>query len=309
MAGTTPAVLTGGSGYVGWNLGKRYLGKHFPDAAGPLGAAAGVALAPAVPALIQGTGHFLTGLGASSITSVATAGAALGGGGFGYYLANKIPGVPATARPFVNGGGALAGGILGSYGASFLTPALQPLLPVLKGLGGYLTTFGTSITGYFPALATTSGALSSSLGTGGVIAALYGMGWLNGRLNHYGNTGFLGNLWRGLTFLPLGLPRYAINRGISATKNAITGNNKYVKALTSPIWWPIRTVLRPVLGLGEGLYTGATGWQAADRYHAQGSMGKLGRGIGTAVTSPVWGGKKLWNHLMAPASSSSKGAH
>lgn len=308
-SGLPHAVAAGGTGYVGWKLGRHYLGRHFPYLSGPIGAAGGIAVAPAIPAVVQGVGSFLSGIGApgaGNLVTLASGIAALGGAAGGIYIAEKM-GIKNVYAKYAGGG--IVGAAAGSYLGTYLTPALTPLLPAIHAVGGQLTALGTSLVGYFPALGTTTGALSSSLGTGGAIAALYGMGWLNGKLNNYGNTGFVGNLWRGVTLLPYGLPKYLLGKGAVGVRNAVTGNNKLVKGITSPIWWPIRTALRPVLGLGEGLYSGATGHEASDRYHAKGITGSIGRGIGSTITSPIWGTKKLVNHLLSPASSSSSSSH
>ncbi|HLC76365.1 MAG TPA: hypothetical protein VJB82_04605 [Candidatus Peribacterales bacterium] len=309
VSGLPHAAVTGGSGYIGWNLGKRYLGKHVPHLAGPIGAAGGIAIAPAIPAAVQGVGSFLSGVGQSSILGMAQFLGGVGGAGLGYHYASKLNIEHTETKVIVRALGTLGGGGVGLWLSKLLAPALQPLLPALHLAGGHLSALGAGMTSYFPALGTTTGALSSSLGVGAAVAALYGMGWANGKLNGYSNTGFVGNLWRGATLIPYGLPKYLFNRGITATRNAVTGNNRLVKGLTSPIWWPIRTALRPVLGLGEGLYSGATGYEASDRYHAKGMTGSIGRGIGSAITSPIWGTKKLVNHLLSPASSSSSSSH
>lgn len=145
------------------------------------------------------------------------------------------------------------------------------------------------------------------LSAAGGAAGLYALGRLNGRLWKWGKTGVLGNIARGVA-LPWWLVykpgKYLWNNAnqawranTDAAKRIFTGESRAVKAITSSVWWPIRSTWRFGRGLVKGVYNGVTNVPPSEKDLKQGVFAKTGRAftlpIGKLVRSPWDLGKWL----------------
>lgn len=241
-------------------------------------------------------------------------------------LAKIAPYIPALA---FGGGGALGGAMLaGKLGFGKLGQYIGGTV------GG---TLGLSIFNASPVivqklvdLVPTALPLSSLVSTASLAlvtassaAVLYGLGRLEGLIWGRRRLGIVGTMGRGIqsiVTIPAAVawfpPKYVLRKTkeffgaqVAGAKRIVTGNSPAVKAVTSPIWWPIRTAYRAGRGLWRGLSNAVTGSQPSELDKKQGPIAKVARAvtvpIGKAIRAPYSFGK--W--LLSPIGSRSGNGH
>lgn len=293
MRSMSPFLTSAGFGALGAWLGKKFAPNH-PKMGPALGGMAGVVSPPLVKMLGVGLNNYITGLHAVAPTALqygAAGGLGTGAGILTYLFTSKILGIK---NKKINSIAALSSGtgaaLLGYAGGANALTAPVTLLSSIE-------------TASTAALASS---LSLFLTTASATAGVYGLGRLEGWLwNRSTTTGIFKNLLRG-AMAPATIPAWllwkptsALYRGgkqavasnVAAVKRIFTGRSLPVKAVTAPVWWPMRTAYRFGRGMVRGAYNGVTKSEPSDLDKKQGIEGKLGRAVpyaaGRVLRSPV----------------------
>ncbi|MDD4287876.1 MAG: hypothetical protein PHN33_06035 [Candidatus Peribacteraceae bacterium] len=299
MRSMSPFLTSAGFGAVGAWLGKKFAPNH-PKMGPALGGMAGVVSPPMVKMLGGGLESYISALHTAAPTALkygAAGGLGTGAGILTYLFTSKILGIKNkkfnTIAALSSGGGAALLGYAG--GANALTAPVT-----------LLSSIETAST------AALASSLSLFLTTASAAAGVYGLGRLEGWLwNRSMTTGIFKNLLRG-AMAPATIPAWllwkptsalyrggkrAVARNVDAVKRMFTGKSLPVKAVTAPVWWPMRTAYRFGRGMVRGAINGITKSPPSDLDNKQGIEAKLGRALpyaaGRILRSPVDAAKWL----------------
>ena len=320
----------GGLGAAGAGaLVGRWIGGPEHKVKGPLiGAATGMVSAPFLGGVLTKLGtHLSTGALLTTAGALAVPAGILGTM-YAYKGLRKDYTAGGTKKTFlrnphgriVSGAVALSGGALAAIPAAGLGVATHSLFlgQGVQALGGGVTWLGNTLPVYTASIPGLINGGSLILAAGAAGAGLYGLGRLEGRLWKRKPTGIWGNLLRAtispvtlptLAMYTVGwkLPKYGLRktkdfvvRNAQATKRIFTGKSKAVKAVTLPVWWPMRTIYRATRGVGKGVYNGITGVPPSETDLQHGVPGKIGRGVGLPIGKTIASPYRFAKWLLSP---------